>query len=288
VNPDPAAKAKIEELKAVDAQSVRRALAFFELEAAMQTEAEEEDADFERQLKELEAEKRKEEDKKKETEQGTGGGDKVGGDKGGSEKGDAQEKPPGKLDPGAGQEPEAGPAPGSIEGLVAAPLADGGQLEQGDQLEQGGERVVSLKPAVNGDVGLLSEDAGSLRSVERGFDPGVVETGEVQLVSATAAVIETPDVETSMSAAPVSAAAGVERQAVPVPAMGLSANAVGSAAPPVPSAARPLAVDPLREASSPDNGRFFWWVLGLPVVVNLVLLAMAWSILNGTFSRLFS
>jgi hypothetical protein len=29
-------------------------------------------------------------------------------------------------------------------------------------------------------------------------------------------------------------------------------------------------------------------VVSLPVVVNVVLLVMAWSIINGTFSRLFS
>ena len=290
VNPDPAAKAKIEELKAVDAQSVRRALAFFELEAAMQTEAEEEDADFERQLKELEAEKQKEENKKKEIEKGTGGDEK-----GGSETGDVQEKPPGKLDPGAGREPEAGLEPNSIEGLSAASMADGGQLEQGV------DRVVSLKPAVNDAAALVP-------SVELGSEPAVVETEAVQLVSATAPELETPELETpgletpgletpvveaSVLGASVSAAAGVERRAVQGPVVGLSANAVGSAQLPVPSAAGrlatgPLASEPLQEASSPDNGRFFWWVLGLPVAVNLVLLVMAWSILNGTFSRLFS
>jgi hypothetical protein len=49
-----------------------------------------------------------------------------------------------------------------------------------------------------------------------------------------------------------------------------------------------LAADPIVEPVPADSGRFFWWVLGLPVAVNVILFVMAWSILNGTFSRLFS
>lgn len=181
VNPDPIAKAKIEELRTVDPQSVRRALAFFELEAVMEPEISEEDAEFERQLQELEAEKLKEAE----------------GGKGNDEK----EEPSQGSTTGGESKSEVGDTP--------APVDD-------DESGEGGDRTTVFRPVVE------------------------------------------PPVHTDKSKVALNSIAGSST---------------------VPTAA---------QVESDIESSTYFWIVGVPVVVNGLLIVLAWSILNGTFSRLFS
>lgn len=219
VNPDPAAKAKIEELRTVDPQSVRRALAFFELEAAMQTETSEEDAEFERQLKELEAEKSKE----------------AGDGKGEGEKKD--------------------PSQGAATGGESKSKIDDETSPQNDDQNGGlGDRTTLFRPVVepsvnsdDGEVALTSLLVGESAAIESKtpLDPAKNPLTD-SLALAT--------VPTTIDASTAAKGAG--------PSAGRVDSNIGSSA--------------------------YLWIVGVPVIVNGVLFMLAWSILNGTFSRLFS
>jgi hypothetical protein len=214
VNPDPVAKAKIEELRAVDPQSVRRALAFFELEAAMQTETDSEDAEFEQQLKELEMEKSKEQKEKSQEGAGTGKG-------------------PGENRPTEATQP---------------PKIEDSNLD--------GVRTTAFRPMVE-----------SARNSE---------VSEVALAGLDVVESDSTASEAKGLTTPVAPVAGNETSSLPT---GLTANN---------SAPKTLSARNRSETQiegTPTN--YLWWIVGVPVFVNGLLLVLTWSILNGTFSRLF-
>jgi len=264
VNPNPIAKVKIEELKAVDPQSVRRALAFFELEAAMQTELDEEDADFERQLKELEREKSGEKDKEGQGKEGQG---KEGQGKEGQGKTGQGNRGGGAIDEAA--------SPG--ESPQFEPKKDAGQVDLAGGMTTPSQGVTTrqfvLRPALD------SAD----------FSAELVPDLPVD------AAEDLDEMLVSIAAVPaVTAEAGVSNRTPPVePATALAADA-GANSPLDSTRSAGLVNASLAESpnwgSQPiaeKNSAQLWWIVGVPVAVNLLLLALSWSILNGTFGRLF-
>ena len=236
VNPDPSAKAKIEELRAVDPQSVRRALAFFELEAAMQTEADAEDAEFERQLKELETEKSKE-----------------------KQDGKGPAKPP-------GQGPGNSPSAGASDNLIPSQTAENGLVEtlatpvaNQDNVASEGTRLTAFRP-------ILDDSANA--------EDSAVELSSLSLV------------ETDLDSAAVRAPVAIPANEPPAPIDGAADSRTAANAPTLPINGNGTKN---REELRPEveGSNYLVWIVGVPVMVNGLLLVLAWSILNGTFSRLF-
>jgi hypothetical protein len=283
VNPDPIAKAKIEELKAVDPQSVRRALAFFELEAAMQTELDDEDADFERQLKELEREKT---DEQKKEEQG-----KV--EQGKEEKNKQQQGKGGEAVGPAGN-PSSGPGKSTGERPRRS-------IDSGSAADQ-----EPLASAANGDgtlgtgtpVGGVTIRQFVLRPVFEAQDFEVATVPAAAVGSQAGEVREGGDSQETIGAAATDQA-GQEGSLAKLPPATSGNGSLGvsrTAGLPSPSRAESLAAKPnlatdrvvgAGDANRPGEQGHFWWIVGVPVAVNVLLLALSWSILNGTFGRLF-
>lgn len=216
VNPDPSAKAKIEELRAVDPQSVRRALAFFELEAAMQTDADAEDAEFEQQLKQAELEKSKEQE----------------GNKGQEGKGEGSGK-------NQGEDPKSGTT-------GTPPKTDGSDDES--------TRLTAFRPIV--------EPSTSKEPAE---------------IALTSLAVERTELEAAKMLA-TSIPQAVNPATLPVAPSARSSNATSPT---------DLSRNQRESKTEADPSKYLWWIVGVPVVVNGLLLLLAWSILNGTFSRLF-
>lgn len=251
VNPDPQAKAKIEELRAVDSQSVRRALAFFELEAAMQSETDAEDAEFERQLKELETEKSKEQKDGK-------------GQDGKGQDGKGQSTPP-VNGLGDGTPPEGTPT--NVTDPSVEPTAGASD----------GVRLTVFRPIVG--------------------EPGNAEPGDAELGDADAMGAQSADVAlTSFDIAEGEINRSVEVASAATPmivselALERGADTADAVLQPT-SEIIPQPNSQLRNQNEPkgsaDTGHFLWWIVGVPVMINGLLLVLAWSILNGSFSRLF-
>ncbi|MDP1563077.1 MAG: hypothetical protein Q8M16_16990 [Pirellulaceae bacterium] len=216
VNPDPTSKAKIEELRAVDPQSVRRALAFFELEAAMQTDADAEDAEFEQQLKQAELEKSKEQEEGK-GQEGKGQGS-------------------GK---GQGEDPKSGTT---------------GSLPKTDGSDDEGVRLTAFRPIVES---LNSKEPAEIALTSLAVEGTGPETADVLATSIphvanTVTLPVSPNITANNSMSPNSSARNRSET---------------------------------RTEADPSN--YLWWIVGVPMLVNGLLLALTWSILNGTFSRLF-
>lgn len=249
VHPDPKAKAKIEELRAVDSQSVRRALAFFELEAAMQSETDAEDAEFERQLKELELEKSKEQkDSKEKDGKEQDGKEQVAPPVNGSGNGASSQGTPTNV-----AAPTAEPVAGTGDGVrltVFRPIIG----EPSDaELSVAGPSDADASDAVSADVALTSFD---------------ITKGETNRSAELASTATTATPATSGNRADLV----LERSAG-------NANAV------VQPKFQPRNQNEPKGAADTEN--FLWWIVGVPVMVNGLLLVLAWSILNGSFSRLF-
>jgi hypothetical protein len=234
VNPDPAAKAKIEELRVVDPQSVRRALAFFELEAAMQDETDAEDAEFEQQLKELEKEKSKEQEsdkgKKKEKEQESGSGSGSGG---------------------AGD-----------KNLDSAPVPTA--AEDGESADNS-IRLTAFRPVV--------ESATDL-------EPSSVASTSL-LVAAESLVVKSAASDTADLVNESNTMVGETKSSQPVGMDPARFARNGTAA------KSDLARSPNRAGEGLYSASVFWWIVGVPMLVNALLLVLTWSILNGSFTRLF-
>ncbi|MBL8888569.1 MAG: hypothetical protein JNL67_01230 [Planctomycetaceae bacterium] len=226
VNPDPTAKSKIEELRGVDPQSVRRALAFFELEAAMQTETSEEDAEFERQLKELEAEKSKE----------------AGDGKGNDAKGDDVKALP-SNNPTTGGQPKS-----EFES------SDETSPQEEIEFNESGNRTTVFRPAVE--------------------VPADTDNGEIALTSIAVgeSTVESPANKLEMTQSPPNGTQTLATipTATNVPTTGLNVS------------------PPNNRVEAKVATSAYFWIVGIPVVVNGLLFVLAWSILNGSFSQLFS
>lgn len=374
VCPDPIAKEKIEELKKVDAQAVRRALAFFEVEDALGGSDDDEDSAFEKELKELE------------TGNATDGKQPPKVDQPPTKDVPKEETPSGgspKVDPPQTTDPAAGSGGGGDDGsrlnASATPATNPqgqtsrtqtsrAQTSRTQTSRTQASRTTALKPVAALDSSSINNSAtrfiesneddrpfaagvelistrideqpaagGTVVGQTLEFTQSLAVSGEQQksqsellgFVSAAGAVLgstpESPEAglentgleNTGLENAGLETRASVETRVSPMgdganvaPAMTLAGAATalsppaGEAAPPQPplslaSTARVIGEGRERSAalrtratSSSTNDdlqkSYFWWVLGVPVVANLLLLVLAWSLFSGTFSRLFS
>jgi len=252
VNPDPTAKQRIEELREVDPQSVRRALAFFELEASLQSELDEEDLDFERQLRELEQEQSGGKDRQEQQEQKQQGGQAGSGS-----------SSPIPVD----RQPER-PKPLDREPLEQA------TVDRSSQASNAADSMPVFPNVISTGSALADGHTATARDLDTGTNTGTDTEAGTETGMDTAPV----GIPTSVDIAGDEALTDDQWQRSFRPALpanpGARPAATGSATSPLPS-------------ESQAEADYFWWILGTPILVNLVLLALAWSIINGTFSRLF-
>lgn len=229
--PLPEADAKIEELKKVDPQSVRRALMFFEVESGLEEESA--DDDFDKQLDELEKENKDKEDD-----------------------GDSQVS----LQSVSHRQVVRRPALDADQALASDPFAE---------------------PIASG----YTESSSSVRTLpyEATDEELENEKANVQPVadaSTSGATLKSvPNEPTDMVSDPVES-----KEVAQQPAEVLAAGSD-------PSDRRTASVRRSSDLSpSPGQrlqGSYMIWLVTVPVMVNAVLLVLAWSIFNGTFSRLF-
>ncbi len=275
VNPDPVAKVKIEELRVIDPQSVRRALAFFELEAAMVGDTSDaEDDEFERQLKELELEKSREESNK-------GSGDKSKDPPGGSSQ-NSPPKPDRSLNEdgdqnAAGDQPDSAAAVEAFtesafkESASAGPAFTESASVEGstENLDSEAEVMVSMRQSALRPVVELPTD--------KTTEPFAKTAGTVELVSG-------PSRSSTQEAATPLVVADSDLRSVPGPPPSVPRSAKSAG----PGFAGMVSGGPnVRADREPEVASSVWWFIGLPVAINCVLLVLSWSIINGSFSRLF-
>lgn len=229
--PLPEAEAKIEELKKVDPQSVRRALMFFEVESGLEDDSM--DDDFDKQLDELEKENKDNDD---------------------------------------GGEASASLQSVSHRQVVRRPVLDGDQALANDPYAQPiassyteSDAAVQIAPFEATDEELAREES-KIQPVANESSAGTV-------------LIPVPDSPAEVASSPVE-----RKEVAQQPAEVLSAGSD-------PSDRRTASVrrnsDLSPSVGQRLQGSYMVWLITVPVLVNAVLLVLAWSIFNGTFSRLF-
>lgn len=256
--PLPEAEKKIEELKEVDPQSVRRALLFFEVESGMD-DSDDLDADFDKQLDELEKGGQSDKSKtdKSKTE-GTGDGTNAAID--GSENGSGSPRV-------------------ALRPVLSRDSVDADQALANDPDAQ----VISVSYVQPS--GVESDPSSNALSTSDSLAGADETADQVDDVLTDGDEIEEGDAESQPSpATPLSSRETLPTSpSLPAEVRTASTNRNDQRTASVASSAANLSVS--RTEDLP--GSYTWLVVTLPVLANVILLVLAWSIFNGTFSRLF-
>lgn len=269
--PLPESEQKIEELRKVDPQSVRRALLFFEVESGLEQDSEESmDDDFDKQLDELEKEKGKE-----------GGGKEGSGDGSG-------EALPGSADQEADQAVKTSTRP--VNPVSQAQVVKRPVLEWDVADDQATDADQALRNDPYAQPIATSYNEPDFPGVQVPFQqPETGDQGDdIQRLTLVDADSDSGDDEAAPETTPIAEGTIDTAPGQNSPAQSETPVRVASADP---ADQRTASLRPNPGlSSSPDpelRASYSWWIVGVPVVANVILLALAWSIFSGTFSRLF-
>lgn len=257
VCPKPEAKEKIEELRKVDAQAVRRALAFFDLEEGIQEDTQDDDSTFEQELKKL---KNDDDQDKSKSDGGNGGGTNES-----------------QVSDSAVSLPVTASQVSSKSRLVTLkPTLPENQLDVVPNQPPAQLNSDQLDDIADIDVQPISTSFQDLSTP--GMTLEYVQAEETQDAEPKIQLINNQDdIENLIPVKPEPVKTPSTNKALPVDAANAGLERTASS--------RPLPSNPPEPPALRKS--YFWWILGIPVAANVLLLILAWSLFSGTFSRLF-